>query len=59
MSRTSTHCELRYTVAGRDAADVAFAALVGEATLDTQIVCTIDLDRTAPGDPTTAAISTA
>jgi len=44
---------------GRDAADVAFAALVGEATLDTQIVCTIDLDRTAPSDPTTAAISTA
>ncbi len=44
---------------GRDAADVAFAASVGAATLESQTVSTIDLSRTGPNDPTTAAISTA
>jgi transglutaminase-like putative cysteine protease len=45
---------------GRDAADVAFTALVGEATLDWMAIATIDLDRTEPNPMrTTAAISTA
>jgi transglutaminase-like putative cysteine protease len=45
---------------GRDAADVAFAVLVGGATLDSIVISTIDLDRTEPNPiRTTAAISTA
>jgi transglutaminase-like putative cysteine protease len=45
---------------GRDAADVPFATFVGSATLDTMVVSTIDMERTAPHDgTTTAAISTA
>ncbi len=45
---------------GRDAADVAFAAVVGAATLDWISIATIDLDRTEPNPMrTTAAISTA
>ncbi|MET0147488.1 MAG: transglutaminase family protein [Ilumatobacteraceae bacterium] len=46
--------------AGRDAADVAFAAFTGAATLDAKNLVTIDLERTAPNPArTTAAISTA
>jgi len=45
---------------GRDAADVAFASFVGDATLEDKVVLVIDLDRTGPDDGTmTAAISTA
>jgi transglutaminase-like putative cysteine protease len=45
---------------GRDAADVAFASLVGAATLDSIVISTIDLDRVEPNPTrTTAAISTA
>jgi transglutaminase-like putative cysteine protease len=46
--------------AGRDAADVAFAAIVGQATLTTKEIVVVHLDRTQPDDgTTTAAISTA
>jgi transglutaminase-like putative cysteine protease len=46
--------------AGRDAADTAFAALVGAADLTTKEIIVIDLDRTEPDDgTTTAAIATA
>jgi transglutaminase-like putative cysteine protease len=45
---------------GRDAADVSFAASVGVATLDSQQISVIDLERTAPPDTRTSpAISTA
>jgi transglutaminase-like putative cysteine protease len=45
---------------GRDAADVAFAILVGAASLDSIVISTIDLDRVDPNQTrTTAAISTA
>jgi transglutaminase-like putative cysteine protease len=45
---------------GRDAADVSFAASVGVATLDSQQITVIDLDRVAPADARTSpAISTA
>jgi hypothetical protein len=45
---------------GRDAADVAFAVLVGAANLDSIVISTIDLDRVDPNPTrTTAAISTA
>ena len=45
---------------GRDAADVAFASIVGIAELVTKEVVVIDLDRTGPRDPsTTPALGTA
>ena len=45
---------------GRDAADVAFAAVVGAADLTSKEIAVIDLDRTEPDDgTTTAAIATA
>jgi transglutaminase-like putative cysteine protease len=45
---------------GRDAADVAFASLVGVADLTSKEIVVIDLDRTEPDDGmTTAAIATA
>ncbi len=45
---------------GRDAADVAFAAIVGAATLDDKKIVVVDLARTTQPDGTTvAAISTA
>jgi transglutaminase-like putative cysteine protease len=45
---------------GRDAADVAFAALVGAADLTSKEIAVIDLDRTEPDNgTTTAAIATA
>lgn len=45
---------------GRDAADVAFSAVVGEAALDSLVISTIDLERTGTNPVrTTAAISTA
>ena len=45
---------------GRDAADVAFAAIVGAAELVAKEVMVIDLDRTGPRDPsTTPALGTA
>ena len=45
---------------GRDAADVAFAAIVGAAELVGKEIVVIDLDRTGPDDgTTTAAIATA
>lgn len=45
---------------GRDAADVAFSAVVGAAALDSLVISTIDLERTGPNPVrTTAAISTA
>ena len=45
---------------GRDAADVAFAAIVGVAELDGKDIAVIDLDRTGPPDPsTTPALGTA
>ena len=45
---------------GRDAADVAFAAIVGAATLVDKAIVVIDLDRTEPRDPsTTPALGTA
>lgn len=45
---------------GRDAADVAFAAIVGAATLTSKEIVVIDLDRTRPHDPnTTPALGTA
>jgi transglutaminase-like putative cysteine protease len=46
--------------AGRDAADVAFAAIVGAATLTAKTIVVVDVARTTPPDGTTvAAISTA
>ena len=46
--------------AGRDAADVAFAAIVGAAELVAKEIIVIDLDRTAPDDRTmTTALGTA
>jgi transglutaminase-like putative cysteine protease len=46
--------------AGRDAADVAFAAIVGRATLVDKQVVVIDLDRNGPPDPAaTPALGTA
>jgi hypothetical protein len=45
---------------GRDAADVAFASIVGIAELVAKEVIVIDLDRTGPRDPsTTPALGTA
>ncbi len=45
---------------GRDAADVAFAAIVGSAELVSKEVIVVDLDRTGPHDPDTApALGTA
>ena len=45
---------------GHDAADVAFAAVVGAADLTSKEIAVIDLDRTEPDDgTTTAAIATA
>lgn len=45
---------------GRDAADVAFAAVVGTVELVDKVVTVIDLDRTEPADPTaTPALGTA
>jgi transglutaminase-like putative cysteine protease len=45
---------------GRDAADVAFAAIVGAADLVGKDIVVIDLDRTGPHDPsTTPALGTA
>jgi len=45
---------------GRDAADVAFAAIVGVAELVAKEIVVIDLDRTGPRDPsTTPALGTA
>ena len=45
---------------GRDAADVAFASIVGVAELVAKEVVVIDLDRTGPRDPsTTPALGTA
>jgi transglutaminase-like putative cysteine protease len=45
---------------GRDAADVAFAAIVGSAELTGKEIIVIDLDRTEPRDPsTTPALGTA
>ena len=45
---------------GRDAADVAFAAIVGSAQLVGKDIAVIDLDRTGPPDPsTTPALGTA
>jgi transglutaminase-like putative cysteine protease len=43
---------------GRDAADVAFAALVGAAMLDSLVVSALDLDGTEPA-PAATAVSTA
>jgi transglutaminase-like putative cysteine protease len=46
--------------AGRDAADVAFAAVVGAAQLVEKEICVIDLDRAGPHDPrTNPALGTA
>ena len=45
---------------GRDAADVAFAAIVGSAELVTKDIVVIDVDRTGPPDPSqTPALGTA
>ena len=45
---------------GRDAADVAFAAIVGAAVLTEKTIIVIDLDRTEPHDPSgTPALGTA